>query len=246
MSEGQQMQEPLAPEARPDSPSLETALHSFGWSPRQCLLLVAFNLLPLAHVVVVAAIALVPWAGWPWRALVCLAGLYVAPPLVARVVRFWLPIRHGWIPIGSRDYFVWWFQLNLQVLFCRFPALEECLRLVPKLYSAWLRLWGSRIGRYVYWAPGVCIYDRSFLDVGDAVVFGANVRLTPHVVARNAQGDMQLALAPIQIGDRVMVGAHSVLTAGTRIAAGECTRACLLTSPFSEWAEGRRRKPDAA
>ena len=231
---------PLAP------PSLDAALRQYGWSPRQCLLLVTINLIPLLHVLAVTALVLAPWAHWPWRVLAGVLALYLAPPLAAAVVRRWLPIRCGWISLGSRDYFAWWLLLNLQMVFCRFPVLEEVLRLVPKLYSAWLRLWGARIGRYVYWAAGVCILDRSFLDIGDAVVFGAGVRLNPHVVARNEQGEIQLALAPIQIGDRALVGGYSLLTAGTRVAADECTRALLVSPPFSEWAEGRRRKPDVA
>jgi len=238
------MNEPSSPECPP--PSMDSALRQFGWSPRQCLLLASFNLLPLMHVLMLAAVVVAPWARWPWRALAGLFVLYLVPRLLANLVRRCLPIRPGWIPLGSRDYFVWWFLLNLQVLFCRFPALEEGLRLIPKFYSAWLRLWGSRIGRYVYWAAGVDILDRSFLDIGDAVVFGAGVRLNPHVVARNEHGTLMLALAPIQIGSRAMVGGYSLLTAGTKIAADACTRACLVSPPFSEWADGHRRKPDAA
>jgi hypothetical protein len=240
------MPESSSPESQPGSSSLSSSLRPFGWSPRQCLLLVTFNLVPFLHVVAVVAVALAPWARWPWRVLAGVLLLYVAPPLLARLLLGCLPIRCGWIALGSRDYFVWWFLLNLQMVFCRFPALEECLRLVPKLYSAWLRLWGARVGRYVYWAAGMRILDRSFLDIGDAVVFGAGVRLNPHVVARNEQGETQLALAPIEIGTQAMVGGYSLLTAGTRIAAGECTRACLVSPPFSVWADGHRQKPDGA
>jgi hypothetical protein len=240
------MPDSCSAEAAPGHTPLAEALRPFGWSPGQCLVLVTCNLVPFVHVVAVAAVTAAPWARWPWRLLAGLLLLYLAPPLLARLVRACLPVRCGWIALGSRDYFVWWFLLNLQMVFCRFPALEECLRLVPKLYSAWLRLWGSRIGRYIYWAAGVCVLDRSFLDIGDAVVFGAGVRLNPHVLTRNEQGEIQLALAPIQIGDQAMVGGYSLLTAGTRIAAGECTRACQVSPPFSEWVDGHRRKPDAA
>jgi len=240
------MQDPALAETAPAHAPLAVALRPYGWSPRQCLLLVTLNLVPMVHVLAVLAVTLAPWARWPWRVAAGLAALYLAPPLLARLLRRSLPLRCGWIALGSRDYFVWWALLNLQVVFCRCPWLEECLRLVPKLYSAWLRLWGSRIGRYVYWSAGVTILDRSFLDVGDAVVFGAGVKLNPHVVARNGQGEIQLALAPVQIGDQAMVGGYSILTAGTRIASGECTRACLISPPFSDWADGHRRKPDGA
>ena len=64
---------------------------------------------------------------------------------------------------------------QLQVLYSAFPA----LRLVPGLYSAWLRLWGSRVGRAVYWTPQVKITDRGLLKVGDGVVFGHRVVSIP-------------------------------------------------------------------
>ncbi len=145
--------------------------------------------------------------------------------------------------MGTRAFFAWWALFNLQVLFCRAPLLEELLRLVPGLYSLWLRLWGARIGRLTYWAAGLRILDRSFLEIGDDVVFGACVRLNPHVLSRNHEGAMELVLATITIGDRALVGGYSLLTAGTEIAPDECTRAMLLSPPFSHWAGGSRRTP---
>ena len=68
---------------------------------------------------------------------------------------------------------------QLQVLYSAFPA----LRLVPGLYSAWLRLWGSRVGRAVYWTPQVKITDRGLLKVGDGVVFGHRVVSIPKGVS---------------------------------------------------------------
>lgn len=182
----------------------------------------------------------------PVRATAALALLYLVPPVTARFLLWALPIRSQRISIGSREYLVWWAVFNLQVIFARFPALEEILRLIPWAYSPWLRLWGSRVGRHVYWTPGVCIVDRSFLDIGSRVIFGAGVRLNPHVMRPAADGDMELLLAPVRIGDDAVIGGYALLTAGTEIAAGECTRACLLSPPFSRWHGGRRiREPDA-
>ena len=130
--------------------------------------------------------------------------------------------------------------LQAQMLFNRFPMLEEALRIIPGVYSTWLRLWGARVGRLTYWAPGMRILDRSFLDIGDHVVFGAGVRLNPHVIVKNSSGEQELLLAPIRIGDRASIGGYALLTAGTEIAADEATRACLISPPFSKWSDGKR------
>lgn len=154
---------------------------------------------------------------------------------------FLMPIRRRVIPVGSRDFFVWWFTLNLQVLLCRFSFLEELLRLVPSCYSFWLRAWGAKIGKLTYWAAGTAILDRPWLEIGDHVIFGASVRLNAHVFMPD-QGEMVLVLAPIKIGDRVIVGGYSLLVAGSEIVSGQCTRACQILPPFSRLEAGRRIK----
>lgn len=207
------------------------------------LLLLACNAISLLHAITIGA------AVWflchsPWVCVsVALAIIYLLPPLLCRWALLLLPIRQQVIPVGSRDFFVWWFALNLQLLFCRLRVLEELLRIVPGCYSLWLRLWGAKIGKLTYWAAGVQILDRSFLRIGNHVTFGAGVRLNPHVMLPDAQGQMVLVLATITIGDRANVGGYSLLVAGAEIAAGECTQACLILPPFNRVEGGRRRKP---
>jgi hypothetical protein len=137
---------------------------------------------------------------------------------------------------------VWWALFCLQTLYCRFPILEELLRSVPGLYSQWLRLWGARIGRFTYWAAGTAILDRPFLDIGDDVIFGAGVRLNPHVIEQNESGQHELVLATVKIGDGAMIGGYSLLTSGTEIGAGESPHAFLLCPPYTQWKNGRRIK----
>lgn len=206
----------------------------------QRLLMLALNYLPLMHVGIVAAAVGIAWGPLPWRILGGVVLLYLAPALVARAVRALAPISEGHIRIGTHAFLTWWALANLQMLFSRLPMLEEFIRLVPGMYSLWLRLWGARIGRLTYWGAGLRILDRSFLQVGDDVIFGAAVRLNPHVLARNESGDMELILASIVVGDRSVVGGYSLLTAGTELAADECTRAFLVSPPFSRWQDGRR------
>jgi hypothetical protein len=210
------------------------------WSGR--LLLLALNFLPLAQVVLTTGLLFMPYAPWPMRVGIALAVLYLSPPLVCRLILFFVRIPQGRIAVGSKAFFGWWASFQLQIIFCRLTALEEIVRLVPGLYSLWLRLWGARVGRLAYWSPGTLITDRSFLSIGNDVVFGAGVRLNAHVLAKNRDGRMELLLATLKIGDRAVVGGYSLLTAGTEISSDEVTRACLLSPPFSFWQGGKRVK----
>jgi hypothetical protein len=206
-------------------------------------LLLLCNLIPLAQI---TAMGLLGWwlRGSPWHGLAAiLAVVYVLPPLACRAAVFVLPIRRTVIPVGSREFFVWWYALNLQLLFCRFGFLEELLRLVPGCYSFWLRLWGAKVGTLTYWAAGTTILDRPWLEIGDHVVFGAGVRLSGHLLRPDAEGGPVLLLAPVRIGDRATVGAYSLLGPGAEIVAGQCGSALLVLPPFSRWENGRRHKP---
>lgn len=210
------------------------------WSSR--LLMLLLNGVPAVHFLLVIGVLLAPFANWQTRAGIALAILYLLPPLAVRLVFLAVPMSQSRIPIGSRAFFGWWMSFQLQVVFCRLPFLEEILRFIPGLYSVWLRFWGSRIGRFTYWSPGTAITDRSFLRIGNDVVFGAGVRLNAHVLTKNKDGKMELLLAPLKIGDRAVVGGYSLLTSGTEIFPDEATRARLLLPPFSLWKDGRRVK----
>jgi hypothetical protein len=206
--------------------------------PRLAMLLL--NTLPLLHATAVILCLLTPPLPWPARIALAAAALFLAPIVPARLLRESLRKAPPEIPIGSPDFLRWWACFQCQVLFLRFPSLEELLRLIPGLYSCWLRLWGSRIGKLTYWAPRTVILDRGFLNVGDHVVFGAGVRLNPHVMQRDEA--IVLLLAPVEIGHRALVGGYSLLTAGTHIADDEATRAFLISPPFSKWKDGKRSR----
>src|SRR6266498_3087906 len=98
--------------------------------------------------------------------------VYLAPVLAFRLHQAIWPMVIGDSDIGTGRYVPWWGAHQLQVIYIAVPQLEALLRLVPGLYSAWLRLWGARIGRRVYWTPLVDIGDRSLLDIGDGAIFG--------------------------------------------------------------------------
>ncbi|MBK8478390.1 MAG: hypothetical protein IPL39_19520 [Opitutaceae bacterium] len=217
----------------------------FGLRPLQRLLMLGLNSVPLLHVAAVGATLGLAWAPWHWRLAAGTAMLYLLPPLLAGAVRIPAPVPVGRTLVSTNAFVVCGLWPTCRC-FLPTPFLEELLRLIPGVYSLWLRLWGARIGRLTYWGAGLQILDRSFLKIGDDVVFGAAVRLNPHVLQRNEQGAMELLLAPIVIEDRAIVGGYSLLTAGTEIAAGECTRAFTISPPFNRWESGQRIAPRAA
>src|SRR5262249_28318299 len=93
------------------------------------------------------------------------APLYPLPAARFRVHDLLWPLVEGRSRLDAPGYSPWWGGHQFQVMYTAFPALEAALRLVPGAYSAWLRLWGSRIGRRVHWTPRVEITDRSLLEV---------------------------------------------------------------------------------
>jgi hypothetical protein len=212
------------------------------WPLRTRLVMVALNFLPLLHAAGVGACILALDGGWRIGAAVLV--LFLLPPLIARMLLLVFPIPAGSHPVGSRAFLIWWASAQCQMLFCRFPFLEECLRLVPGLYSCWLRLWGAKIGRLTFWPPGLRILDRSLLRIGHDVVFGSGVRLNAHVIARDENtGELLLHLAEIEIGDGAHIGGYSLLTAGSIVERGEHLKAFSLSPPFTRWRDNRRTRP---
>lgn len=204
--------------------------------------LVVLNFIPLVHVCLLIAVpTLLSTETWV-TAFIFLGVLYVVPALIGRaVLRLGKPLE-GIISIHDATFLRWWMLFQLQAIFNRIGLLEEVLRLVPGLYSLWLRLWGSTIGSLTFWGAGTKVLDRTHLLVGDKVVFGAGVRLNPHVLAKNGAGEIELRIGTIEIGSETLVGGYALITAGSRIHAGESTAALMIMPPFSVHEGGRRSK----
>lgn len=218
------------------------SLAAHDLSVGQRLGVIALNYIPLFHVAMILCIGLLPWAGWRWRIPAAIAMLYVLPALTGRAIAKGFPIRATVLKVGSADFFKWWALVNMQMIFNRLPMLEETMRIIPAAYSAWLRLWGSKIGRLVFWAPGTVVLDRSFVEVGDDVLFGVGTRILPHLMVRNDRGENEVLLATVKIGDRAVVGGMSMLGPGSEIADDEATIGRLMLHPFCKWQGGRRVK----
>lgn len=211
----------------------------FSFTSRRAM--VAMGFIPFVHVaVVLAPILLVTLDRWEAGAAAwSLPLVYLLPPLAVRVTTWIRPLPEGRVDLGSSAFLLWWFTAQWQVVFARLPFLEELLRLVPGLYSMWLRLWGARIGALVYWSPGVSILDRPLVRIGNRVTFGVGVRLAPHAIAPSP-GPTELVVAPITIEDDVLVGGHSLLLPGCAVARGEVTPPIRSLHAFSRWQGGRR------
>ena len=223
-------------------------LRAFDVPARYRAAMVMLGFIPILHLVAALfplALALTgritPNAAWLSPFL-----LYLVPPLVVRLAATWTPLGAGVVNPGSAPFLQWWFTAQWQVVFARFPALEELLRMVPGLYSMWLRLWGARIGSVVYWSPGVVIFDRSFIRIGSRVIVGTGARFIPHTLAPVERTDLKLYLAPITVEDDVLIGASSQLLPGCEVAAGEITPPFRTIHHFSRFAKGRRERLPSA
>ena len=151
--------------------------------------------------------------------LLLLGVLYLLPVAAYRLHEALWPLVEGPSRIDTPDYAPWWGGHQCQVMYSALPALEATLRLVPGLYSAWLRLWGSRVGCGVYWTPLVEISDRGLLEVGNGVVFGHHVACYAHLIKRREAG-LVLYVRRIRIGDGVFLGAGARLGPGVFIESG--------------------------
>lgn len=191
------------------------------------------NFIPLLHILSSIGIFLISPETIICKIFYTLTYFYIFPPIVVRILFYLCPIKEWKIRPESRDYYVWWLSFNLQVIFSRFPFTEEVLRIIPTLYSNWLRLWGSKIGKFTYWSPMVVISDRSMLKIGDNVVVGAGARLVSHALLKDKKQNTLLLLKEITIGNNVILGGYSVIAPGVNIAPNISTRAFFIAQPFT-------------
>ena len=176
------------------------------------------SLFPLTHCALIALAAIgflrhPNIATFVWLAFT----IYLLPPLLLRLYFLKYPSKPGkWI-LNQPTHCDWWIAHQLQLVYGAVPTLEAFLRLIPCAYSAWLRLWGSKVGRHVYWTPRVEILDRHMMRIGDNVVFGHRVICTSHIIVKKPNGDLLMILRPIRIGSGTLIGAGARIGVGVRI-----------------------------
>lgn len=146
--------------------------------------------------------------------------LYLFPLIIYRIHCRFYPIPLGRSDLRAKEYNPWWGSQQIQLIYNTFPSLEKVLHLFPGLFSLWLRLWGSKIGKNVYWVPSVTILDRGLLEVGDYVIFGHLSATCSHIVKPPRLGKLYVYVQWVKIGDQVLVGGESRLGPGSFIEPG--------------------------
>jgi acetyltransferase-like isoleucine patch superfamily enzyme len=149
----------------------------------------------------------------PLSVLALLFCLYGLPLLVYRCHQWRYPVSEGISYLRGQAYSPWWGSHQIQAIYIAIPALEALLRLIPGAFSCWLRLWGAKVGRNVYWTPAFEIADRGLLEIGDRVIVGYRVAIYPHIIKPRRQ-ELMLYVKTVKIGNDVFIGAGSQLGAG--------------------------------
>lgn len=190
---------------------------------------------------------------WLWVAslvqgvLFAVVWIYFVPPLLCRLA---IAVRGQPMPgqYGMQDaaFQQWWLLTQLQMIFNRFPWLEELLRLIPGLYPLWLNLWGAQVSLYSYWSPGVVVADRQWLRIGQRAILGGGCRIGAHVLQRLEGGEMRLYLGPVSIEADAMVGLHAAIGPGCHVHANETVPAGRLLKPFYSWKNGMARRGEGS
>lgn len=170
------------------------------------------------------------WSPGLVPAAALLASLYVFPLVAFHIHDRIHPLRDGISNLVGGDYSPWWGTHQIQLIYIAFPALEIALRLVPGLFSAWLRLWGSKIGRGVYWTPHLELGDRSMLEIGDGVVWGHRVGISGHII-KPRRGNLMLLCRRVRIGSGVFIGAGALIGPGAHIEDGAFLRTGQVVRP---------------
>ncbi|MBV6623477.1 MAG: acyl transferase [Rivularia sp. (in: Bacteria)] len=142
--------------------------------------------------------------------------LYGFPLLIHKIHNYFYPLEEGVSYLKGKEYSPWWGSHQIQSIYISFTALESALRLIPGAFSLWLRLWGAKVGKNVYWTPKLEIADRSLIEIGNNVVFGQDCGVISHVIKPKKQ-DLMLYVKKVKIGNNVFIGAGSYLAPGVII-----------------------------
>ena len=140
--------------------------------------------------------------------LILLGIVYVFPLLCHRIHFLFFPFSDGYWDLSEKKYNPWWASHMFQYPFIALPWVESLLHFVPGLYSLWLRAWGSKIGKKVFWTPRVEVIDRGLIEVGDGAIFGHISAMSSHMVAE-IDGKPCLVIKKIVIGKKAFIGADS-------------------------------------
>ena len=189
------------------------------------------TLFPGLHALLVIASAgfFILEPSWSRASLIPLA-IYIFPLVAYHVHQMIAPVVEGESSIiGS--YSPWYGTHMIQLVFIGFPSCERFLRLFPGVFSVWLRLWGSKVGKGVYYTPHLELADRGLLEIGNGCVFGYNVKIAGHYISPSKEKGLKLYVRKVVIEDGGFVGAASRLAPGVRVKAGALVKATVDVYP---------------
>jgi hypothetical protein len=147
--------------------------------------------------------------------------IYLIPPLTYRLFAFFNPIKIGISYLGKgHPPNGWMMALRFQQPYNVLRFLERVLILFPGVYSFWLRLWGSKIGKNVFWTSDTIIMDRTNLIIEDNVVIGNRSYLSSHV-GKIKNGEYMIFIKPIHLKKGCFIGTHCMLGPGTNVEEGQ-------------------------
>ncbi|MBL7546167.1 MAG: hypothetical protein JNL11_20270 [Bdellovibrionaceae bacterium] len=147
--------------------------------------------------------------------LVC--GIYLLPLALFRLHSLFFRVEEGDYDLSKKAYNPWWTAHMLQYPFIALPFLESVLHFVPGLYSWWLRGWGAKIGKKIFWTPRTEILDRNLVEIGSGTIIGHLTVMVSHLVETRS-GVPMLVIKKVRIGEKCLVGADAQLGPGTEIA----------------------------
>lgn len=186
--------------------------------------------------------ALGVFAAWPsgWSAILVLFVVYVAPPIVLRIVLRWAKLTHGVSAIGGPKFSAWLACHHIQAFYDALPYLESLLRVFPGFYSLWLRLWGSRVGYGVEWPVRMDVFDRNLMEIGNRVVFARDVELYAHVRQKMDGGGSRVLVRPVRIGGYAFIGAGARIGPGASVPHNANVPAMTVVDVNEAYGEAKR------
>ena len=166
--------------------------------------------------------------------------IYLFPLICFHLHQIICPLNEGESGIGS-GYSAWYGTHMIQNIHITFPMFERILRLIPGVFSTWLRLWGSEVGKNTHWTTQLELADRSLLKIGDNCVFGYNVKISSHVVKLSSKYGMAVYVKRISIGNNSLIGALTGMAPGVVVEENALVPAQSSLYPDTV-VEGRKKK----
>lgn len=207
------------------------------------LKIIAINYFPFTYILI--GVALFYYFGDVVQNIIfILFWLYILPPMLCRLVLLIFHRPEGVFSEHDKEFYIWWFLAQLQLIYNRFPFLEEALRLIPGVYNIWLNMWGSKIHLTVFWSPGIHIFDRYDLNIARGAVVGGGCRIGAHIFDKEKNGSIKLLVAPVVIGENVLLGLNSLVGPGCYISDNETLVAGKVLKPFCTLKDGHITRPE--